>query len=372
MFLLKYDNIIDFSKRSHTLVHYTSAFACFAVVGQLIMFFYRFNIGVTSRTVGGFLLSFMLPALCYGAVVLLMTVVTNRFDSAKTSAALAYINLFLVCLLCLFIIFFYSADHSAICLFALPIVASLLYVDKKPLNFTFAVSIVACILHGVFSFSEIPGDLIHREFVEFVTSLILLLCVYFLAHVILKSMSSIVHAVIKRDDQIKRDSFLGLFNHTAFYDHLDECITENHKSGLLFSLIIWDIDNFKSINDTFGHDMGDRVLRLFTKALNECIGIDDTAFRYGGEEFTVLAHINAEEAYELSEHVRLRFTQHSVTLPIGDIVTASAGICEYKRAFGGSREFFSAADRALYVAKRTEGKNKSIIWSDSMYEEATI
>jgi diguanylate cyclase (GGDEF)-like protein len=159
--------------------------------------------------------------------------------------------------------------------------------------------------------------------------------------------------------ELAHDSFTRLFNHTVFFERLDQYILEARQKNNVFSLIIMDIDDFKKINDNFGHDIGDVVLLKLVDIIKKEISKDDIAFRYGGEEFIVLCHKPLVYGMALSERIRKRFGSHIFAQLNNVKVTVSMGVCEYESSFGGRREFFSAADKALYRAKQ-EGKNRTI------------
>jgi diguanylate cyclase (GGDEF) domain len=306
-------------------------------------------------------------------MLLVITVATRTLTKKNKHAHIAYINLTAICILCYIMIHYYRTDNAVFFILSIPMMISLLYIDRRPLLYAFVLDLVFYLVYSVGYLLRLPADnAAYKNYTEITTTSIMIMVVYIVSRVILNSLDTIVSEVATKDEKIRRDCFTGLLNHSSFYENLDRLICENQRKPTpdIFSLIVWDIDNFKSINDTFGHDMGDKVLLLFTKTLNECIGSEDLAFRYGGEEFTVITPCEADDSFALSARVRQRFSQYTVTLPLGKVVTASAGVCEYTRAlFGGSREFFSAADRALYSAKRQHGKNASCLWCDDIIDE---
>jgi diguanylate cyclase (GGDEF)-like protein len=130
------------------------------------------------------------------------------------------------------------------------------------------------------------------------------------------------------------------------------------------SLVILDVDNFKQVNDTYGHLQGDEVLRVIGKILaEESRGIDAPA-RYGGEEFVVaLPETDEEGALEVAERIRERI--EAVVIPLieqdGEMrITASIGSATMPAPPADVQDLVAAADGALYEAKRT-GKNKVIV-----------
>ena len=152
-----------------------------------------------------------------------------------------------------------------------------------------------------------------------------------------------------------RDGMTGLYNHTSCYELLElECRAHGrHGTGL--SLILLDIDDFKLVNDRYGHQEGDRILIALAKTLTEQVRDSDICCRLGGEEFIVILPFTGSlaEACEVAERIRER----SATITCGAKgITISAGVAVADRATGTPRELIEKADRALYGAKKS-GKN---------------
>jgi diguanylate cyclase (GGDEF)-like protein len=153
------------------------------------------------------------------------------------------------------------------------------------------------------------------------------------------------------------DGLTKLHNHRYFQEALAREIKRVARSGEPLSILLADIDDFKALNDRYGHAQGDALLVRIARVLNESVRESDVLARYGGEEFVVLATgTDLEGAIFLAEKVRTAVAESEVTS--GDEaspppVTISIGVAE----FGGDRKrFFDAADRALYRAKAA-GKN---------------
>ncbi len=164
-------------------------------------------------------------------------------------------------------------------------------------------------------------------------------------------------------EQAVTDELTGLPNYRSFRDTLNREASRAERFGHELSLVILDLDDFKLVNDTHGHLQGDQVLRLIGKLLlEESRGIDQPA-RYGGEEFVVaLPETGVEGAEELAERIRERLESEGIPLLAGKgalMVTASLGTATLPRAAASVRELFTAADDALYEAKR-QGKNRVV------------
>ncbi len=123
-----------------------------------------------------------------------------------------------------------------------------------------------------------------------------------------------------------------------------------------FGIIIFDIDNFKRVNDTFGHDTGDIVLKMLSNTILETIRQNDTPARYGGEEFIILAQSDSlDSLFAFAE--KLRSTFEFLYIPaIDSSVTASFGITMYQEG-DDIASLIKRADQAMYRAK-SKGKNR--------------
>jgi len=147
------------------------------------------------------------------------------------------------------------------------------------------------------------------------------------------------------------DHLTGLANRRRFERQLEREVNRTLRLGHPFCLLMVDIDNFKKLNDTFGHSAGDEAIRLISKALREGTRGIDLAARFGGEEFSILlVETPLERGLEVAE--RLRVAIRSISLPSGAQVTASFGVAECPSSAQTANEVLKAADELLYEAKR--------------------
>ena len=160
--------------------------------------------------------------------------------------------------------------------------------------------------------------------------------------------------------QATRDALTGLYNRR----HLDETLTrELHRSqrvNLPVSVLMLDIDHFKDFNDTYGHAAGDAVLLDVARILRDSIRIEDTACRYGGEEFAVImAGLDPTEATQRAEQLRLRIAEQAFTWNDQDLghLTVSIGISTHPQHGDNPDRLLRSADTALYRAK-DGGRNR--------------
>jgi diguanylate cyclase len=181
-----------------------------------------------------------------------------------------------------------------------------------------------------------------------------------------------VNDLRERLESVRRESLTdqltGLSNRKAFDNELKESIERSIESGEPLSLLMADIDHFKSFNDTWGHQTGDQVLRLVANCLSENVKGRDTAARYGGEEFVVILPQTAlASAVGLADQIRNKVeSKKLVKKSTGDIlgvITISIGVTQYDLNESAD-EFVRRADTCLYAAKRT-GRNRVVSEADA-------
>ncbi|HKG11925.1 MAG TPA: sensor domain-containing diguanylate cyclase [Pyrinomonadaceae bacterium] len=164
------------------------------------------------------------------------------------------------------------------------------------------------------------------------------------------------------------DGLTGCFNRRFFEIQLERDLHLATRMRQPVSLILIDIDHFKRVNDTHGHDAGDAALRLLASELREEVRGVDTAARYGGEEFAIiLPQAGPEGALAVAERLRTRIERTEV--PGVGTITASLGIATFPLHASSRELLVTAADRALYQAKRT-GRNRTCSTSDLPADDA--
>lgn len=173
---------------------------------------------------------------------------------------------------------------------------------------------------------------------------------------------------------VHTDEVTGLFNKRRLQEHLEMEVARAKRYAECFSCLMIDIDDFKKINDTFGHQAGDEVLRQTGLLLRQSLRISDFVARYGGEEFTIiLPRTNSAGAYRVAENLRLAFKSHEFKIPSASLyITISIGVACYSGVGSlDTQQLISHADTALYRAKNN-GKDQACFnnESDFAYEES--
>ncbi|WP_457567202.1 sensor domain-containing diguanylate cyclase [Desulfurobacterium sp.] len=182
-------------------------------------------------------------------------------------------------------------------------------------------------------------------------------------HVIIEMLIHLANTVMKelevKNKEIKKladtDELTGIYNRRKILEELEREITRTQRYGNPLSVIIFDIDFFKEVNDTYGHLMGDKVLREIAQTVKRNIRKPDSFGRYGGEEFLIiLPETDISGGVKFAEKIRKLIENHP--FPIDRKITISLGVTEYKYE-DTIDTILARADRALYLAKES-GRNR--------------
>jgi diguanylate cyclase (GGDEF)-like protein len=155
-----------------------------------------------------------------------------------------------------------------------------------------------------------------------------------------------------------RDALTGLFNHTYFYQQIDLEVRRFVRYGAIVSLLLIDIDDFKEVNDTYGHREGDVILAAMGRTLMRVARDSDVCCRYGGEEFAVILPLtDVHKASTIANRLKTELLER---LPNGLTVTVSIGVASCGIKIKTYPDLVEKADAALYQAKRS-GKDRVVV-----------
>lgn len=164
----------------------------------------------------------------------------------------------------------------------------------------------------------------------------------------------------KLDYQASHNELTKILNRRAFHERVQHFLEDKETKGVSFSMIMIDLDDFKNVNDSYGHAIGDQVLTEMVSLINTVLPEKNLFSRYGGEEFLImLPSCDAKTAGSISESIRIIVLNNDFVY--GDIrirIQISLGVYNYQQGDTGDvYDFIKYADEALYLSKRT-GKNK--------------
>jgi diguanylate cyclase (GGDEF)-like protein len=168
------------------------------------------------------------------------------------------------------------------------------------------------------------------------------------------------------EHQAMTDSLTGLFNHRAFHERLRKALADASRAHEAVTVLMLDIDDFKRVNDIYGHGAGDEILRALAETLKDSVRASDAVYRLGGEEFAiVIASRSPQNAEQLAHRVvdRVESTDFD---PAGRI-TISVGLARGPEHAMNPRELIACAEAAMMSAK-ARGKNQIVLYEDSAME----
>lgn len=158
-----------------------------------------------------------------------------------------------------------------------------------------------------------------------------------------------------------RDALTGLLNRGEFMHRAQQQLRSNLDAGLDSAIVMADLDRFKAIDDGYGHDAGDGVIRAFSDACRATIRTADLVGRYGGEEFApLLTGADAEEAVRIANRINGALAEFSALPEGAPLPTASFGIVDTRNRNNALQRLIGEADSALYEAKAA-GRNRAVV-----------
>jgi diguanylate cyclase (GGDEF)-like protein len=314
----------------------------------------------------------LLPAVILVTLMILMELTYHFYK--KSTNLLPYFVITCGAFLSTITIASHSSVKPILSILLLPILVSCIYYRKQKVIFA---SILSALLFLTLVWLE-PHLNQSLNMIEVITMLAILLGGSFISigtmargleilnhlKTSMESSRDLMTEKILMEKMAKTDALTGLDNHMSFHKYMDELLHYSDNQGFSIQLALLDIDNFKQVNDTYGHHVGDKILKFTSKKVKEMISPNDFVARYGGEEFAVIfVEKSLEESYRIIENIRQEIASISHKELAGKRVTISAGLHEHFRG-SGKDQLFEGADEALYEAKRT-GKNKTVIYSKS-------
>ncbi len=206
----------------------------------------------------------------------------------------------------------------------------------------------------------IYDDVAYTYFLSATNVIITALAIGLLVRVLIsqyrKEKDKIENAVQELEFLSTKDPLTGVYNRRYMLDFLEKNIKRSNDYGALLSVVIFDIDYFKSLNDDFGHLVGDEILKNLCEVFSSQIRSSDIMSRYGGEEFVaVFPNTNADTAYKRAEQIREKVEESTLSKSVNRPITISGGVAQYIKGMT-IEELIDAADKNLYFAK-SSGRN---------------
>ena len=362
------DNSVRFKTYLHILLGVTITALIAEMVYVIVKLTFQLDGGGEMKTV--IINRCLLPSVVNVAICIAEYNILGNPNIKKPHKEISTFSAFILMVLSLSL---FHHEHVEVCAaYALVIMSAAVYGKKCYVRLATRISLVASLIH----YSIVTAIIINKEkddysgnvvftLMSMLICLFLIITAYVMSELIRKTIehageeiASQINNQMSLEEKSKIDGMTGLYNHTAFYDLLDREIKKADREGTALSIAAIDVDNFKSVNDTYGHSNGDEVLIMLAAILkNVCK--DYIVCRYGGEEFSVIfpglksdkASDYMEQALEIIREVKFEWCDHAITF--------SCGVCQFYDIRVTAEDLFMQADRYLYKAKRS-GKNRVV------------
>jgi diguanylate cyclase (GGDEF)-like protein len=169
---------------------------------------------------------------------------------------------------------------------------------------------------------------------------------------------------LEREQMLARIDYLtGAFNRRQFFMAAEKAFAQARRYKRSLALMILDIDHFKNVNDSFGHQVGDQMLKRLTQLMKHELRAPDILARHGGEEFiALLPESNSTAAWAVAERIRQKIEGYNLVTSRGNVfVTVSIGVAEALPEVDSLDRLVAMADEAMYRAKQA-GRNKTVVF----------
>lgn len=335
-----------------------------------ILFYFVYYLPDPSRTPGYDKIKYItffliIPTVVNFSAVAICGSIINSRDYSNTVRKYATITM--VTILCAVTMLVHYVFPPLICIFFVPIFLTTMFANRKMITFFYLISYVFIAISYVEAKNGFfPDD--PNLFYNYIVAIIVINCAYFISLVITNFQKGRTEEIIKAyekqielNELLKLDQLTSLYNHTTIHQTINELVDINYKTKQKLILAIIDIDDFKHVNDAYGHSKGDQVIMVLARIIKEYANRDAFCARYGGEEFAILfTDINLEKAVEIVDRIEKEFAVYDFGFSFGERVTFSCGIAEFVDNSWTAIDFFDVADGAMYEAKAS-GKNKTVV-----------
>lgn len=305
----------------------------------------------------------IIPTLC----MLFLNVLADCLVRSRRVPLIAkkYFSLLLALLFCAFLCVVHSILAVLLVTFVIPVFLSTIFADLRITRRIFILSLSAQLLSGIKMRVASTRDFGIWIWVELLVATGILIFSYFCAGILIRngqynlaSLAQSIHERKRLEHQLQQDGRTGLYNRNTFEEFGKKMITECRASGIPLSFAMLDLDDFKKINDTYGHTAGDKVLLRLSRILLNNSDESICAFRLGGEEFGLLMKgYRIQDARQVCEGIRSLIGSSPAPEAGDQKITFSCGIVSLDETLPDLTSLYKAADSTMYRAKG-KGKNR--------------
>lgn len=345
------------------LIFYTNvSLSIFVFAVEVLMYLVLARGNLILRPLPEYFLKFLILPTIINCAVICLGYIFLKISSPK-KIFINYIPIIQMSVICLVIACTHNFFSVTQCIFSIPIFTTLIFNDKTMtrrialLNCLFLIFAFICRKYSVSNDYLIPEALVAFSF----TISVYIVCNILINYQEEKDMLVVkgyVHE-IRMQQMLNKDQKTGLYGHTALLNTLKRKTSVEDGFTEKFSLAIIDVDDFKKVNDTYGHAVGDEIIIALAELMKKYCSDNHLPARFGGEEFAIILNEQEKDlCYDFIEKLRKDFELKTSEI-INRAVTISCGIATWTPSLT-AEELFNKADSAMYQSKAT-GKNRTTI-----------
>lgn len=343
--------------------------ACFTLLLEIVVSYLMFHLlpGMIGLAIPDYILLYIiLPSSSFFLLVLLgrFFMYNKRLsDTVKNYFSVLVLTSQIFIIACVHNVFIYTGI-----LYIIPIILTVIYSNKLMTNIVTLISIGLMIISSIIATTDARTSNAFYAIEVFIGIVLIVGCslITNLLTAIEKDKNNIIKASafkqLQLEELIKCDPLTGLYNIASFYNNLDASIKNNEFP---LTLAVIDIDNFKAVNDAWGHENANEVLIYIAAQLQFACNTIGHVFRYGGEEFTIVfPNTSPTDAKKMVETAQSNIYHHDFGYSPKFNITFSCGVAAYPSPDYNAHDFFQLADKIMYQAKFS-GKNRILIGTPS-------
>lgn len=341
---------------------------------ESLMFFVLYGEDLILIPISAYLLRFLLlPTVINGAVLLAGSAVLEK--KAGDWKWINYVPIIQQILICTVVASVHCMFRVTLGIYCIPIMLTIIFNDKRMSRNISLISLLGLLIVCLYRYFW--GNFVYEDIyliTEAMVTVIIIFCTNVVCGILIEfqqEKNAVIECNYQKElelqEQLSRDQKTGLFSAPVFLSMLFQHVAEADQLKKPFTLVMIDIDNFKSINDAYGHAKGDIVIKRLSKYLKNYFSGKGIAARFGGEEFTVIIKESDEKVIEkILEECRKEIESQTYDF-MSQSITVSIGYAIWQEDFTDTF-LFELADRAMYDAKRN-GKNRIVNGNKTVQEE---
>jgi diguanylate cyclase (GGDEF)-like protein len=353
------------------LLHTNLLLTMLVFLVEVLMYFVLKSLDLIEQPIMTYLNCFLIMPTIINILILYIGSIIMK-HMLINSKYINYIPVLQMAAICMVIASTHNIFSVTLCLFCFPLFTTIMFSDKKMTRTIGIVCFLFLIIAFLFRRFSVYRPKNDRYFLaEVIVTMAILGGSYILCKVLIRfaeEKTDIIHQgylqQIEMQELLNRDQKTGLYGQTIFMNTLDRMIEIANNTLETVAVAVIDIDDFKKVNDTYGHLKGDQVIIKLADMMKKNFNDSQFIARYGGEEFAIIfTEDEIKHGFNLLEDLRMEFETQKYSF-MEDNITISIGIAIWRLGWT-SEQLFEAADMAMYTSK-SDGKNRTKVYENGM------